>query len=201
MGEKKERLRVQFLRQRKSIPPSQLALQSRLIQERVLHFDLYLMSRSVALYSPMGNEVATEEIRDHALREGKRLFYPRLGEGDNLDLVHIESAEELRLGHHGFLEPTGERLMTRRDQEKLIVFVPGVVFDLDGNRLGRGKGWYDRVMDRLERGVVLAALAYEFQVVERVPAERRDHKVHYIITERGVIDCGGAVSSRPGRLS
>ena len=52
-----------------------------MIQESVLHFPSYLISRSVVLYSPTGNEVATEEIRDHALRARKKLFYPKLGQG------------------------------------------------------------------------------------------------------------------------
>ncbi len=157
----------------------------------------YLMSCSVALYSPIGNEIATEEIREHALRTGKKLFYPKLTQGDDLNLVAVNSAEEMRLGRYGILEPAGNRVLTEEDREGLIVFVPGVIFDLHGNRLGRGRGWYDRLLKFLGGGPRFAALAYEFQVVENLPAEEWDRKVDHIITERRIIDCG-SIPSRSG---
>lgn len=194
MGEKKQTLRAKALQRRDSLTASELRLWSRLIQESVLHFSPYRLSCSVALYSPVGSEVATEEIRGHALISRKRLFYPKLGSGDNLALVQVEFPEELKPGRYGILEPAGEKIMTQEDQERLVVFVPGLAFDLQGNRLGRGKGWYDRVLELLGEGPRLIALAFEFQVMERVPAERWDRKVHHIITERRIIDCRDAPS-------
>jgi len=159
-----------------------------------------MASCSVALYSPIGNEVATEEIRDHALRAGKKLFYPKLGREDSLNLVRVLSAEELRPGRYGILEPVGVQVMTEQDQDGLVVFVPGVAFDLRGNRLGRGKGWYDRVLMRLRDGVRFVGLAYEFQVVGELPAEGSDQRVHHIITEKRIIDCNG-IAPRSGVTS
>ncbi len=199
MGEKKQTLRTAALARRNSLAPAEVALWARLIQERILHFSPYLLCRSVALYSPVENEVATDRIRDHALRSQKKLFYPKLGERDDLAMVRVESAEELKPGRYGILEPTGEKIMTKEDQEALIIFVPGLAFDRQGNRLGRGKGWYDRAVELLERGPGLIALAYEFQIVDQVPTEKWDRKIHYIITERRIIDCGD-VSSQTGAI-
>jgi 5-formyltetrahydrofolate cyclo-ligase len=189
MREKKQELRARALLQRESFSISKLTLWNRVIRERALHFSYYLVSRSVVLYSPIGHEVATEEIRDHAMRNGKKIFYPRLGKGNDLALVQVASAEEFRTGRYGILEPTGDNPLTQRDREGLIVFVPGLAFDLQGNRLGRGKGWYDRVLKMLGEGPRFVALAYEFQIVEDLPAEKWDQKVHRIITERRIIDC------------
>jgi len=194
MGEKKQALRASALRRRDSLAASELGLWSRLIQERALRFSLYLSSGSVALYSPTGNEVATEEIRDDALKSNKKLFYPKLGGGENPALIRVESARELKPGRHGILEPIGEKAMSKEDQERLVVFVPGLAFDPQGNRLGRGKGWYDRVLKLLGDGPTFVALAYELQIVEQVPAEEWDRKVHHIITERRIMDCGDALS-------
>ena len=194
MGEKKQTLRAAALLRRDSLAAPELTLWSRLIQERVLYFSPYLISRSVALYSPIGNEVATEAIRDHALKARKKLFYPKLGNGEDPALIQVELVEELKPGRYGILEPTGEKIMTQEDQERLVVFVPGLAFDLQGNRLGRGKGWYDRVLELLGEGARLVALAYEFQIMEQVPAESWDRKVHHIITERRIIDCRDAPS-------
>lgn len=190
MGEKKDSLRDKLLLRRDSRSPSEVLLWNQVIQETALWFSPYRNSRAVALYSPIGSEVGTEEIREHALRGGKRLFYPKLGIGTELFFVQVENLEELKPGRFGILEPTGGRIMTKQDEDGLVVFVPGVAFDLEGSRLGRGKGWYDRALARFGEGVKLVALAYEFQVVEALPTERWDQKVHHIITERRVIDCG-----------
>ena len=188
MRNKKHSLRAAALTQRSSLLRSESLARSRSIQARVLQFPPYLLCRSVALYSPIQNEVETREIRDHALVTGKNVFFPRLGSTDSLELIQIGAATEFSLGRFGILEPTGEKRLAGRDQGELVVFVPGVVFDLHGNRLGRGKGWYDRVIKELD-GAILVALAYDFQIVDEVPAEEWDQRVHYIISERSVVDC------------
>jgi 5-formyltetrahydrofolate cyclo-ligase len=189
MREKKRSLRAAALAQRSLLSRSESVARSRLIQARVLQFSPYLLSHSVALYSSIQNEVETGTIRDHALGAGKNVFFPRFGSQDLLELIKIESATELKLGRLGILEPTGERRLAGRDREDLVVFVPGIAFDLRGNRLGRGKGWYDRLITRDLGGATLVALAYDFQIVEAVPAEEWDQKVHYVITERSIVDC------------
>ena len=133
------------------------------------------------------------------MRSRKKLFYPKLGERDDLAMVRVESAEELKQGRYGILEPTGGKIMTREDQEALVMFVPGLAFDRQGNRLGRGKGWYDRAVGLLEGGPRLIALAYECQIVDQVPTEKWDRKIHYIVTERRIIDCWD-VSSQTGAI-
>jgi 5-formyltetrahydrofolate cyclo-ligase len=188
MREKKHSLRAAALTQRSLLPHSESLARSRLIQARVRQFPPYLRCRSVALYSPIQNEVETGEIRDHALAAGKNVFFPRLGSKDSLELIQVDAATDFSLGRFGILEPTGEKRLAGRGQQELVVFVPGVAFDLHGNRLGRGKGWYDRVIKELD-GAILVALAYDFQIVDEVPAEEWDQRVHYVITERSVVDC------------
>jgi 5-formyltetrahydrofolate cyclo-ligase len=189
MREKKLSLRAAVLAQRSSLPRSESIGRSRLIQARALQFQPYLLSRSVALYSPTQNEVETEAIRDHALAREKKVFFPRFGPKDSLKLIRIRSASEFNEGRFGILEPTGEIQLAGPDREGLLVFVPGVAFDLFGNRLGRGKGWYDRLIKRDLGGAIVVALAYDFQIVEAVPAEEWDQRVDYLITERSVVDC------------
>jgi 5-formyltetrahydrofolate cyclo-ligase len=188
MREKKHSLRAAALAQRSLLSRSESLARSRLIQARVLQFPPYLLSRSVALYNPIQNEVETGAIRDHALVTGKNVFFPRFGPKDSLELIKIGSATEFSPGRFGILEPTGEGRMAGRDREELVVFVPGVAFDLRGNRLGRGKGWYDRLIKELGEAT-LVAVAYDFQIVDAVPAEEWDQRVHYVITETSVVDC------------
>jgi 5-formyltetrahydrofolate cyclo-ligase len=190
MRDNKQTLRARALIKRESLPVSDVRAWSHLIQERVLDFSPYVLAPAVALYSPIGNEVATEEIRDHSLRVGKKVFYPKVGKGEELLLIRVRSAEELKPGRYRILEPVGTEVITEQDQQGLVVFVPGLVFDLEGERLGRGRGGYDRLLARLAEGVTFISLAYEFQIMEELPTEKWDRKVHHIITERRTIDCG-----------
>lgn len=188
MRETKNSLRAAVLAQRGLLSKAESLSRSRSIQANALQFPPYLSRPSVAVYSPIQNEVETGDIRDHALVTGKRVFYPRYGQENTLELVEIGSVTELGMGRFGILEPTGDRRLSRQDQEELVVFVPGVAFDLRGNRLGRGKGWYDRLIEKLGRATFVA-LAYDFQIVDEVPAEEWDQRVHYLITERRIVDC------------
>jgi 5-formyltetrahydrofolate cyclo-ligase len=94
----------------------------------------------------------------------------------------------------------GDKTMTKREHEGLVVFVPGLAFDLQGHRLGRGRGWYDRVLSLLGGGSKVVALAYEFQIIKELPAERWDQRVRHIISEKRIIDCPD-IPSRSGRCS
>ena len=104
-------------------------------------------------------------------------------------MIRIGSAAECSPGRFGIPEPTGEERLAGRDRKELVVFVPGVAFDLRGNRLGRGKGWYDRLIKKELGEATLIALAYDFQIVDTVPAEEWDQRVHYVVTERSAVDC------------
>ncbi|MBI4524237.1 MAG: 5-formyltetrahydrofolate cyclo-ligase [Deltaproteobacteria bacterium] len=190
MQETKATLRASALLRRESLPTPQAARWSKMIQRRVLEFPAYLLAQSVVLYSPIGKEVRTESIRDHALSSGKKVFYPRAREAGALSFIRVKSVDELRVGHCGILEPIGNSGIQSADGEATIFFVPGIAFDPEGNRLGRGKGWYDRALESAGDGAMITGLAYELQLVERIPSDVWDKRVHYIVTEHRIIHCG-----------
>jgi 5-formyltetrahydrofolate cyclo-ligase len=190
--EKKLVLRGALLARRNALAEHQWFASSRAIQARALQMPAYAASRSVVLYSPTRNEVGTEEILIDALNGGRRVFYPRTSGSGAGQFVGVTSGEELRAGRYGILEPTGTESLMEVDRHRLVVFVPGIAFDATGNRLGRGSGWYDRILASLDDKGILVALAYDFQVVEEVPTEAWDRKVHYVVTETKLIDCGTA---------
>ena len=187
--EKKRALRTAALSQRKSLSDAEFLSQSRLIQTKAVHFPPYISSHLVALYSSVQNEVGTDDILEHALQQGKKVFYPVLRSRNLLELLRVHSVADLQVGCFGIREPSGHGRLSRAGGENLVVFVPGVAFDLRGNRLGRGQGCYDRLLERLDGHVTSVALAYEFQIVDEVPVEEWDQRVDYIITETRVIDC------------
>jgi 5-formyltetrahydrofolate cyclo-ligase len=188
MAETKAILRTQVSHLRDSLPRSDVVHKSGLIQARALAFLPYRQCSAVALYSSIANEVATDDVRDHALKSGKKIFYPKFGAGRDLHLARLKDRDDLKPGRYGILEPSTNEFLTRVGAERLVVFVPGLAFDLFGNRLGRGQGGYDRLLAALHESVMTVGLAYELQIVDEIPTDTWDRKVRHILTERRVID-------------
>jgi 5-formyltetrahydrofolate cyclo-ligase len=194
--EEKRLLRRSILAQRAALTAEEALCRSRAIQVLALQTPTYQACRGVALYSATGGEVRTRAILKDALESGRRVFYPRTCRDGDGEFVAVLSESDLHIGRHGIYEPVGGESLCGADFSSLAIFVPGVAFDRRGNRLGRGQGWYDRMLAGL-RGSTIVALAYEFQLVDRVPASAWDRKVHYIVTENCVIDCGSGETSAP----
>jgi 5-formyltetrahydrofolate cyclo-ligase len=189
MDESKRALRIAATSRRDSLLSADRLALSQSIQARVLESSWYFKSSAIALYSAVQNEVCTDDIRDHALRHGKRLFYPRLTENHAGDFVLVQSIDDMIAGPFGFPEPSGKEILSGPIEHGLLIFVPGIAFDREGNRLGRGRGWYDRMLRCIDGNAIAIGLAYEFQLFDRVPVEPWDQSVRYIITENGIIDC------------
>lgn len=186
--ESRDRLRQAALAQRNSLSKFDALLWGARIQARALELTCYRTAQSVALYSSIQNEVDTGTLLDQALSSGKRVFLPCWTE-QGFSFARLTSRSELVAGRYGIFEPPGTAGLSAADRQNLLVFVPGVVFDERGNRLGRGRGVYDRLLAQCESDQVVG-LAYEFQVVEAVPVEHWDRSMGYIITESRTIDCG-----------
>ncbi len=194
MGETKQSLRVRARLRREAVPSTELLQWNRAIADRVLCLPVYQESKSIALYSSVGNEVETKRIFDHALDQGKKVFFPKMN-GNGCPFSQVARYEELQDGPNGILEPGQTRGLTAEDQRGLLLFIPGLAFDLKGNRLGRGGGWYDRVLAELGKSVTRVGLAYECQIVEELPVEEWDQRVHQIVTEKRIVHCGNLNSS------
>jgi 5-formyltetrahydrofolate cyclo-ligase len=195
MDESKHALRVAALSQRDLLPTAKFKALSRSIQARVLGSSLYRFAKGVALYSAVQNEVNTDDIRDDALHTGKTVFFPRLGRSGDLVFVEVQSAAELKPGRLGILEPNGEKLLAQYGDIDLLIVVPGVAFDHNGNRLGRGQGCYDRVLQSSGPRAIAVGLAYEFQLVNSVPVDSWDKQVQFVVTEDRFVDCQGSARS------
>ncbi len=190
MEENRDRLRHAALSQRRALALADCLAWSRSIQSRAMEFSYYCAARAVALYSPVQNEVETSAILQHALTSNKKVFYPKLSLPDLAGLARINSAAELVVGRHDIFEPVGSDFLAPADCDSLLLFIPGVLFDRRGNRLGRGGGWYDRLLGELGNNGIFVGLAYEFQMIESLPAASWDRRMHFILTEKNQIDCG-----------
>jgi len=187
--ERRDLLRRAALERRNCLSREDASRWSLQIQARALALDCYRIAAAVACYSPIQNEVDLRSLIDHALANGKRVYLPR-GSAQGFAFARISSRSELVRGRLGILEPIGTVGPTDADALDLTIFVPGVVFDARGNRLGRGAGFYDRMLRQFVGSARIVGLAYEFQIAEEVPAQIWDCSMNFVITEERTIDCG-----------
>jgi 5-formyltetrahydrofolate cyclo-ligase len=176
----KRSIRSHFLAERK-LRSNQTCFDSSVeIQKRFMRSDFFSNACCLALYSAIHNEVSTDEVATQALAQGKILVLPRVS-GQCLEFVEVQNYAELAPGAFGVKEPQGQNLVAI---EKIdLIVVPGVVFDQRGHRLGYGRGFYDRTLAKCQNQCKKVGFAYDFQLVEELPATDYDETLYALITE------------------
>lgn len=144
-------------------------------------------SKRLLMYMPIRREVDLRPLMDVAWRKGKTVYLPKADPVTHaMDAYAVHSLDELKAGAYGILEPPADATK-EADLEKLdCVFIPGVVFDRHGYRIGYGGGYYDRFLPRLAPSTLLVGVAYAWQVVERIPRDAYDEPLHVLVTEKEV---------------
>ena len=190
MHETKAQIRSRLRQQRRKLSAKVVADTSNRIFNFLCSFSPFQRAESVVLYSANENEVQTEAIWQEASKQGKAVYYPRISaDRTTLEFVRRGVGQRLTPGTFGILIPPGNELLTTL-QSTDVVLTPGVGFDAQGHRLGRGKGYYDRAFRGPLTGAIRIALTYAFQIFPSIPAGPEDEPVHYIISENGILDCG-----------
>lgn len=134
-------------------------------------------------YYPTRNEVDCRDFLRAWRSSRHALVLPRVADdGVSLEVRWVSRLEDLAPGYRGILEPDSERCPSAEADRLGAVLVPGLAFDLAGRRLGQGGGHYDRFLARLPKRVVTIGLAYDWQVIDTVPAGELDQRVQYLAT-------------------
>lgn len=143
----------------------------------------YQRAKIVLAFVGTKREVDTEGLLRRVWADGKTLCVPRC-KGDHLmDLCAIRSYDDLEVGAYGILEPKADCPLAS-PQDVDFAVIPCLTFDGEGNRLGQGGGYYDRLLPRLRCPTFL--VCREKLVVERVPCEAHDCRCDRLVTENGV---------------
>jgi 5-formyltetrahydrofolate cyclo-ligase len=168
---------------RNSIPESARVARSQRIVERVTADPVFTAAQRVALFWPMldRNEVDVRPIDRAARDQGKLVAYPLLKDDGDMVLLLADPSELDERGH-GFAEPREDAAPVAID-EKLLVVVPALAVDLSGQRIGYGKGYYDRLLTRIAPPAFALAVAYDFEVVAEVPVTEGDYPVDMVVTD------------------
>jgi 5-formyltetrahydrofolate cyclo-ligase len=185
----KQRFRKSILEVRNKQPPDRIIDKSDQIITRFMNLEEYKAAKVVMLYSGKEKEVQTEKLIRATLKE-KRVILPITNKEQRiLELSEIKNFDELEKATFNILEPKkGFIRLVAVDNLDLIV-VPGVAFDYNGNRMGYGFAYYDKLLSTVKKPILFIALAFQFQVLKTIPHSRHDIRVHVIITEEQIIRC------------
>ncbi|MBQ8703861.1 MAG: 5-formyltetrahydrofolate cyclo-ligase [Bacteroidales bacterium] len=175
----KAEVRKRIRELKRAVPPEEKLRRSRVVMQRLEHTPDFAASRVVLLYWSMADEVQTHEFVERWYRE-KTLLLPCV-QGDDLVLRQYTGPECMVSGEQfGIGEPTGA---VWADLEAVqLIAVPGVAFDPEGNRMGRGRGFYDRLLKSTPNAVKIG-LAYDFQVLDHIPTEPHDVRMDHVLTD------------------
>lgn len=154
----------------------ELQMQSDIIMRKLEKHPDFLKARKIMLYSSLPDEVQTQAFIEK-WRQQKRIILPTVV-GDDIIPVELTAETGFAVGDFNILEPQNVAYTGDFD----LIVVPGIAFDRQGNRLGRGKGYYDRFL-RQHRSVKKIGICFDFQLVDNVTVEENDIPMDEIISK------------------
>ncbi len=191
----KRKLRRQILTIRDQMPEEDRYRESEEIRRRLRGVKEYSMSGKLLAYANFGSELFTEGIIEDALADGKEVYLPRVM-GEQMRFYRICSVSELVKGYKGIREPepSEDKALGFLDGEKAFMLLPGVVFDKKGGRIGYGKGFYDRFLQKYHEKLTVCGAALGCQILDQgtVPMEETDFPLEYLLFAKGCLNFGAS---------
>jgi 5-formyltetrahydrofolate cyclo-ligase len=183
----KAALRLQARRRLAEVHPDQRKVWGELIADGLWSLPETRTARTILLYASLPEEVPTDAIAARARVGGQAVVYPRcLPEGREMTLHPVVSEEELTtIGRFGIREPASHCPTTDLSDVDLAV-IPGLAWDRSGNRLGRGAGYYDRLLASPAFRAFRCGLFFSIQELPTIPADPWDRPLDAVVTEGGI---------------
>ncbi len=183
----KDEIRADYSARRAAMDPAEKKRRDDAICRAAISLVSFRYAEYVLLYAATENEIQIRDIAIEALNRGKKIAFPRCDKETHTMQYHIVSSlDELAPDTYGILEPPPENPIydPETDLGSAICFVPGLVYDKAGYRLGYGKGFYDRYLSHFS-GCTLGVV-YSDYILPVVPRGRFDVSVNILLTEKGV---------------
>ena len=151
---------------------------SRSVIAKLFENQQFAEAQTILMYHSLPDEVCTHEAIKELVGMGKTVLLPRVVSDTEMTIHRYSSDNDLQISSLGILEPSGEVV---DDYEKIdVAVVPGMAFDKEGNRLGRGKGYYDRFLCATPY-IYIIGICFPFQLVEHVPTDENDRRMNTVI--------------------
>jgi 5-formyltetrahydrofolate cyclo-ligase len=189
----KTKVRRHVLHLRESIPADIRKQKDMAIVSKLLALPEFIVSKSILLYASFGSEVGTRNLIEYCLNKGVVVALPRVvREHERLDIYKIANIADLVPGYRDIPEPLANPETHIKIDDIDLVVTPGVAFDESCNRIGYGKGYYDKLLGsaagtKNRPKPFFAALAYEEQIVPSISCEPYDINMDAVITDKRII--------------
>ena len=184
----KKELRSYIKTKRKSVENK--AEKDSLVAQNLLSLDEIKKADTVFFFFSLDDEICTDEIVRILLDSGKSVGAPYCVDNNgNMDFYYITDFDDLRIQSFGVREPVIEKCKKVTSFDNTIIILPGLCFDSNGNRLGYGKGYYDRFLQI--HSLISVGLCYNSLIVKKVPTDMYDKKADIIVTENDIIRING----------
>ncbi len=180
----KGRIRDEALERRKSLTTRYRHKASKSIIKLLKSMSEWINADVAYLYHNYGSEVETVKLLEESIQGNKRIFLPKVESDTEMRFLEFDSFYDLRKGAYGIYEPKLNN--EGGSQSPDLIVVPCVAVDRRGNRIGHGKGYYDRFLAGIG-DVPKICLAYDCQLVDDFEADESDVKMDYVITENEII--------------
>jgi len=185
----KKEMRREILLRRNALSANWVNSQSALTVGFLTNWEPFLQAKNVMLYLAMPGEPNIDDLILFALENGKKVSVPLLTEKFGyMESAAITGLQDLKTGKLNLRVPDPEKITIVDPGSLDLILVPAVAFDLNGNRLGMGAGYYDRFLTQASKACTLG-VAWSFQIVPFVAAEEHDVPVQYVITEEKITIC------------
>ncbi|MCK4912814.1 MAG: 5-formyltetrahydrofolate cyclo-ligase [Candidatus Omnitrophica bacterium] len=186
---KKQEVRKKLLERLLSLTKDEIEKRSKNVENKLSELLLYKKAKMIMVYYPLRGEV---DILNTIRRDlgSKRFCFPVMNlKAKSLRIFEIANLDQdFVLGPRGVMQPDTERTKEVNIKEIDIVIVPGLAFDKERNRLGRGAGYYDRFLQNITTSTKKIGIAFEFQILENLPTNLSwDQKVDTIVSENFIV--------------
>jgi len=164
-------------------------MMSKIIVSHIKALEIYEKSQMPVLYWAEKNEVSLLEICKERWKNKQKFGLPRCIDKNGEMEMFLSNENEMLPDCHGILSPLQEKKNSILSTEIDLIFVPAAAFDIFGNRLGQGGGYYDRFLAKCTNAIKIG-VCFSCQLSKNpLPVSKLDEKVDFIVTEKGVIKC------------
>lgn len=189
MKKEKDKIREKMYSLRSNLSSKDYNEKNKHVEENFYSLSLEKEYNNFMSYVNIKKEVRTRLIIDNLIKKNKTVSVPIcLQKTTNLIASKINSLDELESSFFNLFEPKKEKIEEISPINLEVIIIPGIAFDRSGNRIGFGKGYYDRFLKKVKPGALKIAMAYDFQVLKDLPTDSFDVNMDMIITDKEIIE-------------
>jgi len=187
----KQKQRKHFSSLRDSLELTEIISYSSEIKKNLFSLKELWKAKKVMVYISFKSEARTREIILELLKRKKKVIIPLIDfKKERIFLSELKNFEkELIMNKYGLFQPQKEFFRAFNKKDLDLIIVPGICFDEKGNRIGFGKGYYDKFLKNIPKNIPVIALAFENQISKELACEKHDIPMHKIVTEKRIIEC------------